>query len=130
MERDGLTGSNVFGLTAVEAAYRHGETWLAEVMEYVEDNYRFMAAFMAEHLPELKVIQPEGTYLVWVDFSALGLDPTARKELLMDKARVFLDQGEWFGPEGAEFERFNIACPRSILEEALQRIKRVADSLS
>jgi len=88
-----------------------------------------MAAYMAEHLPQLKIIPPEGTYLVWVDCRALGLDPDTRKELLMEEARLFLDEGELFGPEGEGFERFNIACPRSILEEALKRFKVVIDRL-
>lgn len=129
VEKSGLFGGNAFGLVAVEAAYNHGEPWLAAVMAYVEDNYRFMADYLARHLPQLKIIQPEGTYLVWVDFRALGLDPAARKALLMDKARVYLDEGEIFGPEGEGFERFNIACPRSILEEALNRIKTAVEGL-
>lgn len=121
--RNGLFGANAFGIVAVEAAYNHGEEWLAEAMDYIEDNYRFMESFIAEHLPQLKIIRPQGTYLVWVDFSNLGLDPASRKAWLMDEARVYLNEGELFGPEGEGFERFNIACPRSILEEALKRIK-------
>ncbi len=129
LDRNGLTGPNVFGLTAVEAAYNHGEAWLAAAMAYVEANYHFMVDFMAEYLPTLKVVPPEGTYLVWVDFSALGLDPEARKALLMDQARVYLNEGKIFGPEGAAFERINIACSRTILTEALQRIERVVHCL-
>lgn len=121
--RNGLFGVNTFGIVAVEAAYNHGEEWLEEVMVYIENNYRFMESFIAEHLPQLKIIRPQGTYLVWVDFRNLGLDPTSRKAWLMDEARVYLNEGELFGPEGEGFERFNIACPRSILEEALERIK-------
>jgi cystathionine beta-lyase len=125
LDRNGLSGANVFGLTAVEAAYKQGEGWLAAAMTYVEANYNFMVKYMAENLPQLKIIPPEGTYLVWVDFSELGLDPEARKALLMDQARVYLDEGNLFGPEGAAFERINIACSRALLTEALQRIKRV-----
>ncbi|MCP4425710.1 MAG: cystathionine beta-lyase, partial [Chloroflexi bacterium] len=77
----------------------------------------------AEHLPQIKVIPPEGTYLVWVDCRALGLDSTMRKKLMMEEAKLFLDEGEMFGPEGTGFERFNIACPRSILVEALERLQ-------
>jgi cystathionine beta-lyase len=129
LDRNGLTGANAFGLTAVEAAYNHGEAWLEAVMAYVEANYQFMVDYMAKNLPQLKIVPPEGTYLVWVDFSELGLDPAARKSLLMDRARVYLDEGALFGPEGAAFERINIACSRAILTEALQRIKRVVHSL-
>ena len=128
-ERAGLMGGNVFGVTAAEAAYTHGEAWLTEAMAYIHDNYRFMAEYLAKNLPQIKVIEPQGTYLVWVDFRALGLDPARRKQLLMEEARVYLDEGEMFGVEGTGFERFNLACPRSILAEALARIKTAVDSL-
>ena len=92
-------------------------------MEYIEANYRFMEAYISDHLPQIKIVQLQGTYLVWVDFRELGLDSNSRKSLLMEQAKVYLDEGELFGPEGEGFERFNIACPRSILKEALERIK-------
>jgi cystathionine beta-lyase len=130
LERHGLGGSNIFGLEAAEAAYRYGEPWLANVMAYVQDNYRFMASYFAEHLPQIMPLQPEGTYLVWVDFRALGLEPAARKDLLMNEAKVWLDEGEMFGPEGEGFERFNIACPRPLLKEALERIYRAVQTLN
>ncbi len=120
---NGIRNANCLGIEAVEAAYNHGEAWLADVMAYVEANYRFMVDYLAEHLPQVTVIPPEGTYLVWCDFRRLGLSPADRKALMMQKARVYLDEGEMFGPEGTGFERFNIACPRSILVEALERIK-------
>ncbi len=122
LARHGLMGGNALGIVATEAAYTHGETWLAEAMAYIEANYHFMVAYLAEHLPQLEVIRPEGTYLVWVDCRKLGLDPAARRQLLLGEAKVFLDNGEMFGPEGEGFERFNLACPRSILAEALERI--------
>ncbi len=130
MARHGLLGSNAFGLVATEAAYNHGEAWLTAVMAYIQANYRFMADYLATHLPQLRPIPPEGTYLVWVDCRALGLDAAARKELFMGQARVFLDEGELFGPEGEGFERFNIACPRAILVEALERIKTAVAQLA
>ncbi len=126
---NGLLVQNNFGIVALEAAYNHGEAWLAEVMAYVEANYEFMRAWLAEHLPQVTIVPPEATYLIWCDFSRLGLSPEDRKTLLMDHARVYIDEGEKFGPEGSGFERFNLACPRSILVEALQRIKTAIDSL-
>jgi cystathionine beta-lyase len=128
LERNGVFFPNAFGIVAAEAAYKHGEAWLEAVMDYVEDNYRFMKAYLAEHLPQLKIIPPEGTYLLWVDCRALGMEPTARKEMMMEQARVHLDEGELFGPEGEGFERFNIACPRSILRDVLDRIKTAIDN--
>ncbi|OQY37416.1 MAG: cystathionine beta-lyase [Anaerolineaceae bacterium 4572_5.2] len=129
LECNGLTVQNNFGIVALEAAYNYGETWLAEVMAYVEANYKFMAAYMAEHLPQVTITPPEATYLIWCDFKQLGLSSEARKTLMMEHARVYLDEGEMFGPEGEGFERFNLACPRSILAEALERIKTAVDSL-
>jgi len=130
LTKHGLMGTNAFGVVATETAYNEGEEWLTAVMAYIEENYRFMVTYLAEHLPQLKAVSPQGTYLVWVDCRALGLDPAARKELIMGEAKVFLDEGEMFGPEGEGFERFNIACPRTILAEALQRIKQEVENAS
>ncbi len=129
IQKNAIFGLNSFGVVALEAAYNHGEPWLAEAMAYIEANYHFMVAYMAEHLPQIKVTPAEGTYLVWCDFSQLGLSPEARKGLLMEEARVYLDEGSMFGPEGNVFERFNLACPRPILAEGLERIKKVVDKL-
>ncbi len=123
IERNGLHMPNAFGIVAMEAAYNHGEAWLEEAMAYIQANFAYLVEFMAEHLPQVKVIPLEGTYLAWCDFSYLGLSSAARKALMMEEAKVYLDEGEMFGPEGEGFERFNLACPRSILVEALERIK-------
>jgi len=128
IKRNGVFLANPFGIIAAEAAYNHGEAWLAEVMVYIEDNYRFMKSYLAEHLPQLKIVHPEATYLVWVDCRELGMDLVARKQLMMEQARVHLDEGELFGPQGEGFERFNIACPRSVLEAVLDRIKTAVNS--
>ncbi len=128
IKRNGVFLANPFGIIAAEAAYNHGEAWLAEVMAYIENNYRFMKSYLAEHLPQLKVVDPEATYLVWVDCRELGMDSVARKQLMMEQARVNLDEGELFGPQGEGFERFNIACPRSVLEAVLDRIKTAVNS--
>ncbi|MFN2105834.1 MAG: MalY/PatB family protein [Candidatus Promineifilaceae bacterium] len=125
----GHLGPNIFGLVAAETAYRSGEEWLAEVLSYIEGNYNFLRTYLAEHLPQLALTPLEGTYLAWIDFSALGLDPAARTAFLMEEAKVWLNPGEIFGAEGADFERVNIACPRSLLAEALGRIKTAVDSL-
>ena len=129
LQSSGVWGTNAFGVVATEAAYNHGEPWLAAAMAYIEGNYHFMVEYLAQNLPQLKVIQPEGTYLAWVDCRALELDAETRKTLMMDQAKVYLDEGELFGPEGEGFERFNLACPRSILAEALERIKTAVSHL-
>jgi cystathionine beta-lyase len=88
-----------------------------------------MRAYLAEHIPQLQVVPPQGTYLAWVNCSGLGLTPEARKLFFLEQAKLILDEGELFGPEGAGFERFNLACPRSILEEALERLKTAVAAL-
>jgi cystathionine beta-lyase len=118
-----------FGVVACETAYREGEPWLAQVMAYIEDNLDYLHQFIETHLPGIRVIRPEGTYLVWLDCRGLGLDKWALKRLMLGKARIFLDEGFIFGPEGDGFERINIACPRAILQGALARIKREVDRL-
>ena len=125
----GIFTLNPFGIAAVEAAYDHGEEWLSQLLAYLEGNYRFLASFFRERLPGIPVIETEGTYLVWVDFTSLGLDKDALQRLMMEEARVFLDEGFIFGPEGEGFERINIACPRSILAEALERIEAAVKGL-
>lgn len=123
LNSNGLHGVNTFGMVALEAAYRDGEEWLAQVMDYIAGNCRYLQDYVAQHLPQIDVVAPEGTYLVWLDCRRLGLDKDALERLMLHEARLFLDEGYIFGPEGEGFERLNIACPRSILAEALARIK-------
>ena len=130
IERSGVFGVNSFGLVALQAAYGEGEEWLAQVIEYIENNLAFLERFIARNIPEIKVIRPEGTYLVWLDCRQLGLDKADLERLVMDEAGVYLDEGYLFGTEGEGFERINIACPRSTLEEALQRIQRALARLT
>lgn len=125
LERTGLKGVSTFGVVALEAAYNHGEEWLAQVMGYVMGNLRYLEEYIAEHLPQITVVPLEGTYLVWLDCRSLGLGKLELKQLMLDEAKVFLDEGYIFGIEGEGFERVNIACPRSVLVEALERIRKV-----
>ena len=99
------------------------------VTDYIEDNLEYLVRFIGDHIPGIGVIRPEGTYLVWLDCRTLGLDKWALKRLMMETARIFPDEGFIFGPEGEGFERLNIACPRSILAEALERIRRAVSTL-
>ncbi|MBP3949846.1 MalY/PatB family protein [Bacillus suaedae] len=121
--------TNSFAEVATEAAYNHGEQWLEELMEYVEDNYNFVVDYVKEHLPTLRVMNSEGTYLLWLDCSKLSLSPTERKKWLVEEAGVALNPGSIFGVEGKDFERINLACPRATLKEGLDRIKAAYDNL-
>ncbi len=114
--------TNTFGITGLVAAYNTGEKWLEQLIGYLESNLDFLNRFVKENMPEIQVIQPEGMYLVWMDFRALGLSKDQLEELMLKEAKIWLDEGYIFGCEGEGFERINIACPRSILEDGLQRI--------
>lgn len=126
---NGLFGMNTFGAVALQAAYEHGEQWLGQMLEYVAGNLEYLNTFVAENIPQIELVQPEGTYLVWLDCRKLKLDGMELRRLMYEKARVYLDEGFIFGPEGEGFERINIACPRSILVEALDRIRNAVSDL-
>ena len=129
LQANGLFGISIFGMVALQAAYDHGEEWLAQVLDYIGGNLEYLEKYVAEHIPEIDVITPEGTYLVWLDCRRLQLDKWELKKLMLEEAKVYLDEGFIFGPEGEGFERINIACPRPILVEALDRIRRVIGRL-
>ena len=123
-----LDENNVFGLVALEAAYRDGEEWLEQLLSYLNENLKFLMKYFKEKIPIIKVIKPEGTYLVWLDCRQLGFNGKDLNNFMIKKARVALDDGYWFGTEGEGFMRINIACPRSFLEEGLKRIERAVSS--
>ncbi len=124
-----LSHPNLFGLTALEAAYRHGDEWLEQLLDYLQGNLDYTLDYFAQSIPRIKVIRPQGTYLVWLDCRGLGMDPMTLRRFMREKARVGFDDGFLFGPGGAGFERMNIACPRSILTEAFRRIEAAVDAL-
>lgn len=115
---------NPFGPVALKAAYNDGEDWLDQLNAYLWDNYVALCDFAAQHLPQWRVRPLEGTYLVWIDITATDLTAQQYADLLMDKARVWVNPGTMYGPQSGEgYIRVNIACPRSRLMEALQRIQ-------
>jgi cystathionine beta-lyase len=124
IDRNVLGLTNTFGVVATESAYREGDEWLDECLAYLEDNLAFLIRFVDSRIPTIKVIKPEGTYLVWLDCRSLGLEGKELKHLLRKKAKVALDDGSIFGPGGEGFVRINIACSRSVLEEGLHRIEQ------
>jgi len=113
---------NIFGMAAMEAAYTHGDEWLDEMLDYLEGNYLLLETFISQNLPKIKVMKPEATYLAWLDFSAYGLDDKKLMRFLVEKAGVGLNSGAQFGTGGEGFMRLNFGCPRSLLEEALNRL--------
>lgn len=119
--------SNVFGLVALEAAYNFGEDWLKQLLEYLEENLKYLTKFFKERVPKIKVIKPEGTYLVWLDCRQLALNDLELREFMIEKAKVGLLEGYKFGQGGEGFQRINIGCPRSILKKSLERIEKAVN---
>ena len=121
--------NNAFSLVATEAAYNYGEDWLYELIKYIEDNVDFAIDYIKNHMPQLKVKKPEGTYLLWVDFSNLNVDKKDLKNALINKGRIALSDGSSFGIGGDGYYRINLACPRSMVLEGLKRIEFAIKSL-
>ena len=124
-----VPGPNVFGLVAMEAAFREGDDWLGQMLDYLDGNLKITMDYFAKRIPKIKVIKPQGTYLLWLDCRKLGLDNQALSTFMREQARVGFDDGFLFGESGSGFERMNIACPRVILLEALSRIEKAVNSL-
>ncbi len=114
---------NIFGTVALEAAYTHGEEWLTQLLVYLQDNYKLLETFFAEKLPNVKVMRPEATYLIWIDFSTYNLTDDDLNKKLID-AGLGLNRGTQFGKQGSGFMRMNIGCPRSVLKEALTLVEK------
>ncbi len=127
-EAAGLTIASLFGAVALEAAYRHGADWLDQLLGYLEGNVDLADRFIAERLPDLRFIRPEGTYLALIDCRRLGMPQAELDEFCLRQARVYFDSGAWFGEESSGFVRINLACPRATLAEALARIERAFSS--
>ena len=118
-----MNGAGTLGLTAMIAAYNEGEEWLEQLKEYLDGNFAYIDAFLKEHLPKAHMVPSEGTYLAWIDFNGY-VDGDAEKleEIMQKKARVAVDEGYIFGDAGRGFERINIATPRSVVEDCMDRI--------
>lgn len=112
---------NSFGVAATIAAYNEGEEWLNQLVDYLHGNYEAMAEFCRRELPEFPITRLEGTYLVWMDCSSLGMPSDALEHALLDDARLWLNAGTMYGAEGEGYMRWNIACPRSVMLDGLNR---------
>lgn len=122
-DANGYSQANVLGLTAAKAVYDLGDAWLDQLLDYLNGNLIFFRDYLNENLPELRLIEPEGTYLLWVDCSGIAHSYRELKHLIRDGAHLWLDDGVIFGKESALYERFNIACPRATLAQALSQLK-------
>jgi cystathionine beta-lyase len=113
---------NIFGSVALEAAYTHGDEWLDQMLDYLWDNYKLLEEFFKTNLPKVRVMKPEATYLIWLDFREYGMKNAELMKFTIENAKVGLNDGGRFGTGGDGWLRINIGCPRSILTEALKRL--------
>ncbi len=113
---------NILGMEACRLAYTKCEKWLDECIETIHENAEYLKSFMNEHFPEIVVYPLEGTYLIWCDFNAWGMNEKELEDFMVNEAFLFLDEGYIFGDSGKGFERFNLACPKSVLKDALERL--------
>ena len=125
----GYSQLNTLGLVACQAAYAYGEEWLTQVKAYLCSNITFVDGYLKQNLPQIKMLPIEGTYLVWLDCSALGMTADEREQWLWHEAKLWLDGGGIFGKEGEAFERINVACPRATLLQGLEQLKAAVEGL-
>ncbi len=125
----GYFSLNIFGYKACELAYDKCEEWLDELLLFLDGNRKFVEEFVAEKMPEVKVHRLEGTYLMWLDFRAWGMTKEEQEDFMVHKAQAIFDEGYVFGEGGIGFERINIACPKKILENTLERIYKAKQEI-
>jgi len=121
-----LVHSNIFAMTASEAAYAEGDQWVDEMMTYVKGNFDLLERYFKTELPFLSLAKPEATYLAWIDFSKTGLSNKKIRKMLVDEAGLGLSPGTVFGEGGSGFMRMNVGCPRSVVKEALEKLSSVS----
>ena len=119
-----VSAANPFSIAAFEAAYREGAAWLDDLLAYLAATRDFVRDFIQLHLPQIRLIEPEGTYLLWLDCRAMGLNDKQLKQFFVQEAGIGLSPGAMFGAQGSGFMRMNIAAPRSIIAQALENIAR------
>jgi len=128
IERTGYDECNLMGIAACKAAYEGGAEWLTELQEYLAGNLAYVRNFLKERLPQLRLVEPQATYLVWIDCSRLNLTDEELETFIVDKAGLWLDGGRMFGASSGQFQRFNIACPRSVLQKAFEQLAEAIEA--
>jgi len=118
-----------FGLDAYIAAYRYGDEYIDQLVPYLQTNINYLNRYLKAHMPKIKLIQPEGTYLLWLDCRELGLEDEQLDQFFIQDAAVAVDKGYWFGTEGSGFMRINIACPKAYVEQAMVQLRKEYEKL-
>jgi cystathionine beta-lyase len=122
IDRAGYSQLNALGLVACQAAYQFGGPWLEQCKAYLRGNLDYLREFLGKNIPEIQLVEPEGTYFAWLDCSALGLSRKELNDLVTNKAKLWLDAGHIFGGGADQFQRVVLACPRKTLEQALRQL--------
>ncbi len=126
--RVGYSNAPIMAMLACKACYTHGAEWVKELNAYINENMKYFREFVKENFPKATFVEPEGTYLIWVDFSAYGFSDEELEHIMVEEAHLWLDSGKIFGPATAQFERFNIACPKSTVVKCLDQLKEALDN--
>jgi len=129
LDRLHIANGNLFGTVAFEAAYRYGDEWLDQLINYLGENLKFITEKVDNEIEGIHVIQPEGTYLAWLDCRELPLDNSKIHQFMIDEAKVGMNDGASFGENGKGFQRLNFGCPKSVLEKALSQIETAVGKL-
>lgn len=124
----GYSQGNVMGMAAVKAVYTKGDEWVKELVAYITGNMEYIREFVTANFPNAQFVEPEGTYLIWIDFSGYGYTDEELEHIMVEEAKLWLDCGSVFGPATAQFERFNIACPRATVVQAFEQLKTAIDN--
>lgn len=130
LEAAAIREPNMLGFVACKAAYNGGDEWLEQCKAYLQANLAYVRAFLQEKLPQIKLVEPESTYVAWLDCTGLGLNKEQLDDLILNKARIWLDTGSIFGDCSALFQRVVLACPRSTVEQAMERLLEAVNSLA
>ncbi|MFZ4456807.1 MAG: MalY/PatB family protein [Bacteroidales bacterium] len=123
IEASEIASGNIFAYTALRSAYENGEDWLNQMLAYIQGNIDYIYHYFNDNLPQIKVILPEASFLIWLDFSKLGISDREIRRILIEECKLALNDGPSFGPGGEGYQRINIGCSRLILEEAMKRMK-------
>jgi len=118
-----LNNGNLFGIEALQSAYINGDEWLQQMLVYLEKNLNFLESYLKQHLPQIKMIRPEGTYLVWLDCREMKMTQSELRKFFIEEAKVGLNNGTDFGPGGEGFMRMNVGCPRAMIAAGLDQIR-------
>ncbi len=129
MKNFSINKTNTFSAVAMESAYTYGGKWLDELLEYLYGNINYIKNYLKLYIPKVHLIEPEATFLIWLDFNELEMEAKQLESFLVNNARLALNSGYWFGREGAGFARMTIACPRLMLKDAMDRLKNAVESL-